>query len=189
MNFSNLTSNKKIYLADQLPETNSDEYTESLLWFYLFCDRIISSAKLLHICWMSCLFVFTPNLPHSSVYFRLNCQNSLKSDIHPCQCETQISCVRSWSIFSLNSSKRWKLTCLVQLISQLTSIGISSLLIRIQTRHRRWRFIRDNSVSYPEREKAKTNILNSIQNMSSVFAVVRKILLRSFRNSERFQPC
>ena len=36
---------KMIYLADHRPEKNSDEYTESILWLYLFCDRIISSAK------------------------------------------------------------------------------------------------------------------------------------------------
>ena len=41
---------KIVYLADHRIEKNSDEYIESLLWLYLFCDRIISSAKRVHIC-------------------------------------------------------------------------------------------------------------------------------------------
>jgi hypothetical protein len=60
-----------IYLADHRLEKNSDEYTESILWFYLFCDRIISIAKLVLICWITNLYVSAPDLPHSSVYFRL----------------------------------------------------------------------------------------------------------------------
>ena len=64
-------SKKDDLSADHRLEKNSDEYTESILWFYLFCDRIISSAKLVHICWITYLFVSTPNLPHSSVCFRL----------------------------------------------------------------------------------------------------------------------
>ena len=59
-----------IYLADRRPEKNSDEYTESILWFYLFCDGMISSAKRVHICWITNLFVSAPDLPHSSVCFR-----------------------------------------------------------------------------------------------------------------------
>ena len=58
---------KRLYLADHRSEKNSDEYTESILWFNLFCERIISSAKLVHICWITNLFVSAPNLPHSSV--------------------------------------------------------------------------------------------------------------------------
>ena len=62
---------KLVYLADQRPEKNLDEYVEATLWLYPFCDRIISSAKFVHICWMNYLFVSAPNLPHSSVCFRL----------------------------------------------------------------------------------------------------------------------
>jgi hypothetical protein len=60
-----------MYLADHRPEKKLDEYTESLLWFYLFGDRIISSTKLVHICWITNLFDSAPNHPHSSVCFRL----------------------------------------------------------------------------------------------------------------------
>ena len=69
---------KIIYLADHRPEKNSDEYTESVLWFTLFCDRIIWSAKLSHICWITYLYVSAPNLPHSSVCFRLKQSNLVK---------------------------------------------------------------------------------------------------------------
>ena len=62
---------KMLYLADHRPEKNSDEYTESLLWLYLFYDRITSSAKLILICCITNIFVSAPNLPHSSVCFRL----------------------------------------------------------------------------------------------------------------------
>jgi hypothetical protein len=62
---------KMIYLADHCPEKNSDEYTESIRWFYLFCDRMISTAKRVHICWINYHFVSAPNLSHSSVCFRL----------------------------------------------------------------------------------------------------------------------
>ena len=62
---------KLIYLAYHCPEKNSNDYTESILWLYVFCDRIISNAKLVHICWIAYLFVSAPNLPHSSVYFRV----------------------------------------------------------------------------------------------------------------------
>ena len=41
---------KMSYLADHLVEKNVDEYTESLVWLYLFSEGIISSAKLVHIC-------------------------------------------------------------------------------------------------------------------------------------------
>ena len=41
---------KMILLTDQRPEKNSDEYTESIIWLYLFGGRIISSAKRVHIC-------------------------------------------------------------------------------------------------------------------------------------------
>ena len=61
-----------IYLADHRPEKNStDEYTGSILWLYLFCDGIVSSVKRVLICWITNPFVSTPNLPYSSVYFRL----------------------------------------------------------------------------------------------------------------------
>ena len=62
---------KMIYLAGHRLETNSDEDTESILWFSLFCDRIISSAKLVHICWITYLIVSAPNLPYASFYFRV----------------------------------------------------------------------------------------------------------------------
>ena len=58
---------KVIYLDDYRREENSDEDTESILCCYLFCDRIISSAKRVHVCWITYLFVSPPNLPHSSV--------------------------------------------------------------------------------------------------------------------------
>lgn len=61
---------KMIYVADHRPEKNSDEYTESIRWFYLFCDRIVSRAKLVHICWITYLFVSAPNLQHSPVCFQ-----------------------------------------------------------------------------------------------------------------------
>ena len=72
INFSDLTSRK----GDQSSwspstEKNLDKYTESILWLYLFCDRIISSAKRVHICWTTNLYVSAPNLPHSLAYFRL----------------------------------------------------------------------------------------------------------------------
>ena len=62
---------KMIYLADHRPEKNLDEYTESILWLYLSGDRSISGAKRVHICWITNLFVSTPNLSHSSVCCRL----------------------------------------------------------------------------------------------------------------------
>ena len=62
---------KTFYLADHRPEDNSHEYTESILWFYLLCDRVISSAKLVHISWITNFLVSTPNLPHCLVYFQL----------------------------------------------------------------------------------------------------------------------
>ena len=62
---------KMTYLADHRPEKISDEYKEPLLWFFLFCDSMISSANPVLIWWITNLFVFTPNLPHSSFCFRL----------------------------------------------------------------------------------------------------------------------
>ena len=62
---------KMIYLADHRPEKNSDEYKDSMLWLYLFCDRIISSVKLVHICWITNLHISAPNLLHSPAYFLL----------------------------------------------------------------------------------------------------------------------
>ena len=59
---------KVIYLADHLPEKNSDEYTESILWFYLFCDRVIARTKLVRICCITNPFVSTPE---SSTFFGL----------------------------------------------------------------------------------------------------------------------
>ena len=53
---------KMIYLADHHPNKKSDEDRESILWFYLLCDRIISSTKLVHICWITDLFVSAPSL-------------------------------------------------------------------------------------------------------------------------------
>jgi hypothetical protein len=104
-----------IYLADHRPEKNSDEYTESLLWFYLFCDRIISRAQLVHICSITNLHVSAPNLPHSSVCFRLK-QSKLVKKWHPSMqvrnaeygrlesfIEPVASCVETFSL-SLNSS-------------------------------------------------------------------------------------
>ena len=61
---------RMIYPADHHLENISDEYIESILWFYLSCDSIISGAKLAHICWITNLHISAPNLPHSSVYFR-----------------------------------------------------------------------------------------------------------------------
>ena len=61
---------KIIYLADHCPEKNVGEYTESILWPYLFCGGIIPSAKLVHICWIPNLYASAPNLSHSSVNFR-----------------------------------------------------------------------------------------------------------------------
>ena len=61
---------KMIHLADHRPEKNLDEYTESILWLDLFGDGVISSAKLVHICWLTYPFVSAPNLPHSSNFFR-----------------------------------------------------------------------------------------------------------------------
>ena len=77
-------------LADHRVQRDSAKYTESILGFYLFGDRIISSAKCVHICWIIYLYVFALNLPYSSVYFRLKQPKLVKSDIHPFQCETQI---------------------------------------------------------------------------------------------------
>ena len=71
-----------LYLADHRPEKNLDEYTESILWLYLFCDRMISSAKVILICWMTYLFVFALNLPHSMVCFRLK-QQKLVNKLYP----------------------------------------------------------------------------------------------------------
>ena len=59
-------------------EKNLDKYTESILWLYLFCDRIISSAKRVHICWTTNLYVSAPNLPHSLAYFRLEQRKLVK---------------------------------------------------------------------------------------------------------------
>ena len=59
---------KMIFLTDHRLEKSSDECTESILWLYLFFDRIISSAKLVHIYCITYLYVAAPNLPHSSVY-------------------------------------------------------------------------------------------------------------------------
>ena len=69
--FSYVTFKKRMYLADHRPEEKSEEYTSSILRFYLFCGRIISSAKLIHTCWITYLFVSAPDLPHASVCFRL----------------------------------------------------------------------------------------------------------------------
>ena len=114
---------KMICLADHPREKNSPEHTESILWLYLFGDWIISSEKRVHIRWITTLYVSAPNLPHSSVYFWLKQQNSLKSDTHPCQCETQIRYASSRSSSQLtpelkyfpylNSSKRRKLPRLI----------------------------------------------------------------------------
>ena len=62
---------KMIYLADHRPERKSDKYTESILCFYLLCDAITSNAKLVHICWITNLYISAPNLLHSSVCCRL----------------------------------------------------------------------------------------------------------------------
>ena len=64
-------SKEMICLADHRSEKNSNEYIESILWLYLFCDRIISSEKRVQIYWITDLFVSAPNLPRSSVCFRL----------------------------------------------------------------------------------------------------------------------
>ena len=69
---------KMIHLTDHLPKKNSDEYTESILWFYLFCERSISSAKLVYIFCITNLDVSAPNLPHSSVCCRLKQQKLVK---------------------------------------------------------------------------------------------------------------
>ena len=61
---------KMIYLADHRRGKDSVEYSESVLWLYVFGDRIISSAKPVHICWITDLYRSAPNLSHSSVYFR-----------------------------------------------------------------------------------------------------------------------
>ena len=73
---------KMIYVADHRPEKNSDEYTESIRWFYLSCDRIIPSAKRVHICWITYLFVSAPHLPHPSIYCRLE-QPELVKEWYP----------------------------------------------------------------------------------------------------------
>ena len=75
---NSLSKKKTIYLADHRPEKNSDGYTEFILWCYLFCDGIISSAKLVHTCWITNLYVSTPNLPHSLIWFRLKQPNLVK---------------------------------------------------------------------------------------------------------------
>ena len=62
---------KLVYLPDHHPEKNLDEYEEAILWLYPFCDRITSSAKRVHIRWITYLFVSAPHLPHSTVRFRL----------------------------------------------------------------------------------------------------------------------
>ena len=62
---------KMIYLADQRSERNTDEYTESIIWFTLFCKTIISSAKRVLICWIANLFASAPNLSHSPVCFQV----------------------------------------------------------------------------------------------------------------------
>jgi hypothetical protein len=67
-----------IDLADHLLEKNSDENTESILWLYLFCDRIISNAKLVYICWTTDLYVSAPKFPHSSVCFRFRQRKPVK---------------------------------------------------------------------------------------------------------------
>ena len=48
-----------------------EEYTESILRLCLVYDRVISSAKRVHICWVTYLHVSTADLPHSSVCFRV----------------------------------------------------------------------------------------------------------------------
>ena len=108
-----------IYLTDHRLEENSDEYTESILRLYFFFGRIISSAKLVLICWITNLDISIPNLPHSSVCFSRKQSKLVRIDIHACQCETQIRCASSRSSSqlpselkhfpSLNSSKRRKL--------------------------------------------------------------------------------
>lgn len=62
---------RMISRADRRPEKNSDEYTESRLSLYLFCKRILSNAKRVHICWISNLHISALNLSHASVFFRL----------------------------------------------------------------------------------------------------------------------
>ena len=62
---------KLVYLADHRPEKNLDEYVEAILCLYPFCDRITSSAKRVHICWITNLHISAPNLLHSPAYFLL----------------------------------------------------------------------------------------------------------------------
>ena len=73
-----LSKKNMIYLADHRTEKNSDEYTESIFWLYLFCDSMISSVKLVHICWITNLYVSAPNRPYSSVCFRLELPRLVK---------------------------------------------------------------------------------------------------------------
>ena len=100
-----------IYLTDHRPEKKSDECSETLLWLYLFDDRIISSVKLVHISCITNLFVSAPNLPHSSVCFWLkqpklvkkvmSIQVSAKRRLGTLPVVHRASCVRSWSVFSV----------------------------------------------------------------------------------------
>ena len=126
---------KMIYLADHRLEKNSDEYTESILWLDIFCDRIISSAKRVHIYWITDLFVSAPNLRHSSACFRWK-ESRLVKKWSPSRSVSKLrigtfrvvrraSYLLSWSILPLSihlSVGHY----LVKLIGQLTCNEISS---------------------------------------------------------------
>ena len=68
---------KMMYLADRCPKKNSDEFTESILWVYLFCDRIISSAKRVHVHMLNHLFFCLRS--KSSTFFSLLPMNTAKA--------------------------------------------------------------------------------------------------------------
>ena len=58
-------------LSKKKDDLSSWSPSREKLRLYVFCDRIIPSATLVHICWITYLFVSAPNLPYSSVYCRL----------------------------------------------------------------------------------------------------------------------
>ena len=126
---------KMIYLADHRLKKNSDEYTKSILWLYLFGVRIIESAKLVNISWITNLFVSASHLPHSSVCFRLKQSKPIKkwypsmsvrnADSVTLRFVHRASCLLSCSIFPLSTHLSAE-NYVVQLIGQLTFIGIGS---------------------------------------------------------------
>ena len=114
------------------------------------------------------------------------------------------SCLLSWSIFSLNSSKRRKLPRLIHRSTNLYrnktvahSHSNTGSEIKIYSRQQRIVFwTREGRGYYIELDPEYDPWINQLKDIDaghshrliySVFSNVRKILLRSFRNSERFR--